>query len=202
MPAAFLKTDSSTKSSRSRSSSCLDVSEDQDDMDDEDISNVDVGAEALQRMAQAIGFKKALPTCFALVTHYTSNASDWKYQYAALMSLTQIVEIIPSAKASRWRCRHKLCEGGRNVERGIRNGSFFEGSRIPLSKLVRILFAWASRKPVSVVVSEEDISAETGVDWYMYCRDVCSAEMLRRPLQVYALLYRSMYDYKLTMGSL
>ena len=45
----------------------LDVSEDEED-DDEDISNVDIGSEALQRMAQAIGFKKALNTCFALVT--------------------------------------------------------------------------------------------------------------------------------------
>ncbi|KAF0734185.1 hypothetical protein Ae201684P_003140 [Aphanomyces euteiches] len=78
----------------------LDVSEDESDLDEadaEDISNVDVGAEALQRMAQAIGFKKALPVSFNLVSQYAGQ-NDWKYQYAALMALTQIVEIVPSAQ--------------------------------------------------------------------------------------------------------
>ncbi|KAF0682837.1 Aste57867_25060 [Aphanomyces stellatus] len=78
----------------------LDVHDDDlDDLDDDDddISNVDVGAEALQRMSHAIGFKKALPVSFALVGQFAGQA-DWKYQYAALMALTQVVEIVPSAQ--------------------------------------------------------------------------------------------------------
>ncbi|OQR88368.1 importin, partial [Thraustotheca clavata] len=75
----------------------LDVQEDIDDDDSEDISNVDVGSESLQRMALAIGFKKSLGTCFRLVQQFATHP-DWHYQYAALMGLTQIVEIIPSAQ--------------------------------------------------------------------------------------------------------
>ncbi|OQR84168.1 importin-like protein [Achlya hypogyna] len=51
----------------------LDIPEEMDDDENEDISNVDVGSEALQRMAQTIGFKKALPTCFALVQCFASH---------------------------------------------------------------------------------------------------------------------------------
>ncbi|OQR85799.1 importin-like protein [Achlya hypogyna] len=75
----------------------LDIPEEMDDDENEDISNVDVGSEALQRMAQAIGFKKALPTCFALVQRFASHG-DWRHQYAALLGLTQVVEIIPPAQ--------------------------------------------------------------------------------------------------------
>ncbi|KDO17846.1 hypothetical protein SPRG_21795 [Saprolegnia parasitica CBS 223.65] len=69
----------------------------EDDEANDDISNVDVGSESLQRMAQAIGFKKSLSTCFRLVTSF-ANHGDWHYQYAALLGLTQIVEIIPPAQ--------------------------------------------------------------------------------------------------------
>ncbi|EQC29287.1 hypothetical protein SDRG_12955 [Saprolegnia diclina VS20] len=69
----------------------------EDDEANDDISNVDVGSESLQRMAQAIGFKKSLGTCFRLVTSF-ANHGDWHYQYAALLGLTQIVEIIPPAQ--------------------------------------------------------------------------------------------------------
>ncbi|RHZ04180.1 hypothetical protein DYB26_016397 [Aphanomyces astaci] len=58
----------------------LDVNEDTtgDEVDDaeDDISNVDVGAEALQRMAQAIGFKKALPVSFGLVSQYAGTSTN------------------------------------------------------------------------------------------------------------------------------
>ncbi|ETV84160.1 hypothetical protein H257_03447 [Aphanomyces astaci] len=74
------------------------------------------------------------------------------------------------------------CEGGGHVELGMRFKFWFQGSRIPMTKLVRLLFAWASRKPLGVVIVEEEISTEAGVDWYNYCRELCSSEMLRSPM--------------------
>ncbi|RQM19200.1 hypothetical protein B5M09_013993 [Aphanomyces astaci] len=79
-------------------------------------------------------------------------------------------------KSKPWRCRRAACTGGGSVERGMRFASWFKGSKIPMAKLVRLIFAWASRKPVGIVIAEEEIARESGVDWYQYCHDLCSAE--------------------------
>ncbi|ETV64954.1 hypothetical protein H257_18250 [Aphanomyces astaci] len=87
-------------------------------------------------------------------------------------------------KSKPWRCRRAACTGGGSVERGMRFASWFKGSKIPMAKLVRLIFAWASRKPVGIVIAEEEIARESGVDWYQYCHDLCSAEMLCAPMLV------------------
>ncbi|ETV73538.1 hypothetical protein H257_11665 [Aphanomyces astaci] len=63
-------------------------------------------------------------------------------------------------KSKRWRCRRAACAGGGSVERGMRFESWFK------------------------VIAEEEVARESGVDWYQYCRDLCSAEMLRAPMLV------------------
>ncbi|ETV73263.1 hypothetical protein H257_11803 [Aphanomyces astaci] len=84
----------------------------------------------------------------------------------------------------RWWCHRRACEGGGHIELGMRFKSWFQGTRIPMTKLVRLLFAWASRMPLGVVIAEEEISIEAGVDWYNYCRELCSSEVLRWPMVV------------------
>ncbi|ETV69649.1 hypothetical protein H257_14672 [Aphanomyces astaci] len=78
-------------------------------------------------------------------------------------------------KASKlWRCRRTSCG---DIERSVRVDSFSK-SRLPLSKLVRLMFEWASRKAVSTVTQEQEVSPTTTGDWFNFCRDVCSKEML------------------------
>uniref|UniRef100_K3WXC2 Importin N-terminal domain-containing protein n=1 Tax=Globisporangium ultimum (strain ATCC 200006 / CBS 805.95 / DAOM BR144) TaxID=431595 RepID=K3WXC2_GLOUD len=59
-----------------------------------EISNFDVGSEALERLVGAIGAKKSLPKCFALIQEYASNTEQWVYRHAALVGLCQILEIL------------------------------------------------------------------------------------------------------------
>ncbi|CAI5731785.1 unnamed protein product [Hyaloperonospora brassicae] len=61
---------------------------------DQDISNFDVGAEALERLVGALGAKRSLPTCFRLVHAYARRTDHWASRHAALVGLCQILTVL------------------------------------------------------------------------------------------------------------
>jgi HEAT repeat protein len=63
---------------------------DEDD-EDEDYSNYDVGEEALDRLAMAVGGKTVLPIANTLIGQFLSH-EDWRYRHAGLMAVSQIGE--------------------------------------------------------------------------------------------------------------
>ena len=80
----------------------------------------------------------------------------------------------------RWRCNRSACP----IERSIRVNSFFSKSRLPLRKLVRLLCHWAARSPVTSAADMVGVRPSAAAQWYVYCRDICSREMLTCPMQV------------------
>lgn len=74
-----------------------------------------------------------------------------------------------------WRCDRKLCRG---QEIGIRTGTIFYRSRLPLYKLVRLLFFFAAEIPVVKAAQFAKVSTTTSTLWYGLCRDVCSKEIM------------------------
>ncbi|KAG2529595.1 hypothetical protein JM16_002012 [Phytophthora kernoviae] len=60
---------------------------------DQDISNFDVGSEALERLVGALGAKRSLPTCFALIQEY-ARSDNWVSRHAALVGLCQILDVL------------------------------------------------------------------------------------------------------------
>lgn len=91
----------------------------------------------------------------------------------------------------RWRCNRSDCR----LERSVRINSFFSRSSAPLSKLVKILFFWASRTHVTEACEHTRLSARSAGQWYSFARDICSAEMLRCDMQVCTVLYLADYIY-------
>ncbi|ETV67863.1 hypothetical protein H257_15987 [Aphanomyces astaci] len=83
----------------------------------------------------------------------------------------------------RWRCQKKP-HADRPVEKSIRAGSIFAKSKLPLTTLLRLLYACASHKPAKTVMDEEGVSTDTACNWYNYCRDICSAEMLASEMKI------------------
>ncbi len=51
----------------------------------------DTALDALDRLAIAIGHRKALPVCFRLMAEYQANA-DWHYRHAAFWMLSQVLQ--------------------------------------------------------------------------------------------------------------
>jgi hypothetical protein len=68
--------------------------DEQESVVDHEISNFDVGSEALERLVAAIGPKRSLPKCFALIQEYASNTENWLFRHAALVGLCQILEVL------------------------------------------------------------------------------------------------------------
>eukprot|EP01027_Heterolobosea_sp_BB2_P017416 GEZU01024672.1.p1 GENE.GEZU01024672.1~~GEZU01024672.1.p1 ORF type:complete len:931 (-),score=263.30 GEZU01024672.1:811-3603(-) len=75
----------------------LDIEEDDewnDTMTDDDqfeLTNYDVGLEALDRLALALGGKLVQPIVFVCITPFL-NSPDWKHRYAGLMTISQTAE--------------------------------------------------------------------------------------------------------------
>lgn len=59
----------------------------EEDEEDTDITNYDVGEEALDRLSIAMGGKTMVPVLFAHIQEYFK--SDWKHRHAALMAISQ-----------------------------------------------------------------------------------------------------------------
>lgn len=68
--------------------------DEQESVVDHEISNFDVGSEALERLVAAIGPKRSLPKCFSLIQEYASNQENWLFRHAALVGLCQILEVL------------------------------------------------------------------------------------------------------------
>ncbi|OWZ04336.1 hypothetical protein PHMEG_00023777 [Phytophthora megakarya] len=73
------------------------------------------------------------------------------------------------------------CSGS---ERSVRHNSIFAGSRLPLSKLLKILYFWASGTHMTEAAEHAGLGLKAGGQWYAYARDICTAEMLRCDMKV------------------
>lgn len=54
------------------------------------------------------------------------------------------------------------------------NESYFCRSNIPIRQMLLLMYVWAADIPVQVVPSLIDISKKSVIQWYQYCRDICS----------------------------
>lgn len=78
-----------------------------------------------------------------------------------------------------WRCpSHK----GRKMS--IRNGSYFEKSKLSLPDLLWLLFLWSHETPVKTVESLTGIGDDSIRQWYQYFRDACSHYLVNNNFQI------------------
>ena len=76
-----------------------------------------------------------------------------------------------------WQCIYGHCPK-RLTTRTIRAGSFFEKSRVPLSKWLYILYLWSQDTMGKKAAENTKISEKTIVQMYQYIRDVCTTKLL------------------------
>lgn len=62
--------------------------------------------------------------------------------------------------------------------KSIKDGRFFRNTSISLSKIMQLVFLWIMDTPVTTTENLLQISSRTAVQWYNYCRDVCSFKMV------------------------
>lgn len=78
-----------------------------------------------------------------------------------------------------WNCRKCL------KRTSIRKNSFFENSRLPLEKLMQIIYGFGLDFQIYQCKKlMPEIDEKSLIDWYSFLRDVCSASLLRNPVKL------------------
>ncbi|EGZ09995.1 hypothetical protein PHYSODRAFT_262161 [Phytophthora sojae] len=127
-------------------------------------------------------------TTFDGVMVITSNAPD-------TLAWCMSVHLVPSSLLcpkcthamrldvthERWRCSRAACR----TERSVRTGSFFAKNKLPLRKLVRLLLHWCARTAVTSAAHMVGVNEQAAMQWYTYCRDICSKETLSIPMELF-----------------
>lgn len=80
------------------------------------------------------------------------------------------------AKRWRWRCSWK--------ERTLRADSFFAKSKLTLCQCLRLMYFWSSSLPAGVAKGCVGVSDKAVTDWYSFCRDICTKEIIACPMHV------------------
>lgn len=62
----------------------------------------------------------------------------------------------------------------------LREGTFFEKTKISLKQWIVLLYWWAREYAVSDAAQEAEVEEKTAIQAYQYCRDICSWRLLNR----------------------
>lgn len=68
-----------------------------------------------------------------------------------------------------WRCRLNGCD----TKLSIRSGSFFSGSKMPLSKIILFFHLWVKNYPSRIIMEDFEFAPHTVVDWNRFLREFC-----------------------------
>ena len=72
----------------------------------------------------------------------------------------------------------RCCGEGRRCEKQVSpfRGTFFDGDscRIPTSKVLELVYHFILKTPVVKASAEVEVSTHTGVDYYHFCRELCT----------------------------
>ena len=79
-----------------------------------------------------------------------------------------------------WRCPRKQCR--KTVS--LRKGSFFDRTKLPLTKLTDMLYYWSMEVSNTEVEFQLGVDHKTVTDWNNFVREVCSADLLANPFQI------------------
>ncbi|XP_014778708.1 uncharacterized protein LOC106875185 [Octopus bimaculoides] len=86
------------------------------------------------------------------------------------------MSVLPFQRATdgvTWRCRK--CK--KTVS--IRKNTFLERSQLPVFKIFSIILDFICEMPVSSSMSMNNVSKCTAIQWYQYCREICSKILIR-----------------------
>ena len=78
-----------------------------------------------------------------------------------------------------WRC--SKC----GMERSVRNGTWFEDSNLTLLQIIHITWLFVRQRPqIHAMLDAGHLSRTTIVDWYSFCREVCSVFVERHSQKI------------------
>ncbi|GFW31076.1 mitotic-spindle organizing protein 2A [Trichonephila clavipes] len=78
-----------------------------------------------------------------------------------------------------WRCRTKGGENPHDVCKSIRKGTWFSKSHLSVCDILILTRHFFGKSMNEFAVKDVRVNKNTVVDWYMFCREVCMAAILK-----------------------
>jgi hypothetical protein len=70
-------------------------------------------------------------------------------------------------------------------EIGVRKGTFFGNSKIPLVDLILLIYFWASEiNSIKRIKHELNIGKTSAINWNMYLRELCAHSFVENPCKI------------------
>ena len=66
--------------------------------------------------------------------------------------------------------------------KSLRDGSFFNKSKLPLQKWLIVMYWWIRQYPVTDAAEEARVSRETAINVYQWLREVCTTTLINTPI--------------------
>ena len=97
-----------------------------------------------------------------------------------LLWMSEVKDTSRIADGYTWRC--SSCK----KKASIREGSFFQGSHLLISTIIRIVYMFCLDIPIknAEFMLSGDVSHVAITDWYNFCRDVCTTYLTRNPVRL------------------
>ena len=76
------------------------------------------------------------------------------------------------------RCAFKCPKDKCKCIKSVRHGSWFTHMRVPIQKVVWIVYLWSIHMPVGMAAQQTEVSKKSIVQMYQFLRDVCSAKLV------------------------
>lgn len=87
------------------------------------------------------------------------------------MKLTKIAGT--SIDGYQWLCRVSRRDDTHTTKKSIRCGSWFSGSKLPLTTVSKITYLWVIKAEPVAIICQTGVNKNTVTDWLQFCRDVC-----------------------------
>lgn len=78
----------------------------------------------------------------------------------------------PSVDGYLWQCKVNS-KNKHMVEKSVRCGSFFNGSKLAMPSIMIITYLWTLQLPSYYIALEAKVNVNTVTEWSQFCRDVC-----------------------------
>lgn len=82
------------------------------------------------------------------------------------------------AEGKKWQCQTQAKGKRHRIECTIRVDSWFEHSNLSLAEMMEITYWWTRDVAQTQMRHEMELSGNTSVDWYNYCREICELTLL------------------------
>ena len=108
---------------------------------------------------------KQCPNCAATMVLQRRSDIEDKYRYnSGQLILNSIIR-----SNLRWRCPVGRCK--KSVS--LRDGTFFEKTRISLRQYLLLIYWWSRQYPVTDAAQESEVCRSLAIDLYQWLREIC-----------------------------